>query len=49
MVVRGQRAVYGPSSVDKALGALPGIAEYSRRLDLAGIVHRACPVRDVAI
>ena len=49
MVVRGQRAVYGPSSVDKALGALPVIAEYSRRLDLAGIVDRACPVRDVAI
>jgi hypothetical protein len=41
--------VYGPSSVEKALGALPVIAEYSRRLDLAGIIDRVCPVRDVAI
>ena len=47
--MRGQRAVYGPSRVDKALGALPVIAEYSRRLDLAGIIDRVCPVRDVAI
>jgi hypothetical protein len=35
--------------VDKALGALPVVAEYSRRLDLVGIIDRACPVRDVAI
>jgi hypothetical protein len=27
---------------------LPVIADYSRRLDLAGIIDRACPVRDVA-
>src|SRR5512142_2682110 len=47
--MRGQRAVYGPSSGDKALGALPVVAEYSRRLDLVGIIDRACPVRDVAI
>lgn len=47
--VRGQRAAYGPSSVDKALGALPVVAEFSRRLDLVGIIDRACPVRDVAI
>src|SRR4249919_40434 len=47
--VRGQQAAYGPSSVDKALGALPVVAEYSRRLDLVGIIDRACPVRDVAI
>ena len=47
--MRGQRAVYGPSRADKALGALPVIAEYSRRLDLAGIIDRVCPVRDVAI
>ena len=32
-----------------ALGALPVVAEYSRRLDLVGIIDRACPVRDVAI
>lgn len=40
---------YGPPSVDKALGALPVVAEFCRRLDIAGIVDRACPVRDVAI
>ena len=47
--VRGQRVAYGPSSVDKVLGALPVVAEYCRRLDLVGIIDRACPVRDVAI
>jgi hypothetical protein len=31
------------------LGALPVVAEYSRRLDLVGIIDRAAPVRDVAI
>ncbi|WP_308283281.1 IS1634 family transposase [Pseudonocardia nigra] len=36
--------------MEKALGALPVVAEYCRRLDLAGIVDRACPIReDVAI
>src|SRR5512138_2182279 len=44
--MRGQRAVYGPSSVDKALGSLPVVAEYCRRLDLVGIIDRACPMRD---
>ena len=34
---------------DKILGSLPVIAEFCRRLDIAGIVDRACPVRDVAI
>lgn len=47
---RGRRpVVYGPASVEKVLGALPVVAEFCRRLDLAGIVDRACPVRDVAI
>jgi transposase len=31
------------------LGSLPVIAEFCRRLDLRGIVDRACPVREVAI
>jgi len=31
------------------LGSLPVVAEFSRRLDIAGIVDRLCPVRDVAI
>ena len=43
------RYTYGPPSVDKALGALPVVAAFCRRLDIAGIVDRACPVRDVAI
>ena len=41
--------VYGPASVEKVLGALPLVAEYSRRLDLVGIVDRACPVRELAL
>jgi len=45
---RRQRARYGPPSVEKALGALPVVASFCRRLDLAGIVDRACPVRAVA-
>jgi hypothetical protein len=41
---------YGGPSVEKMLGALPVVAEYCHRLDLAGIVDRACPIReDVAI
>jgi hypothetical protein len=27
---------------------LPVVANYSRRLDLAGIIDRACPIRDIA-
>jgi transposase len=34
--------------VEKALGALPVVASFCRRLDLEGIVDRACPVREVA-
>jgi transposase len=47
--VRGQRVAYGRPSVEKQLGALPVVADYCRRLDLAGIIDRACPIRDVAI
>jgi len=38
---------YGPLSVQKALGALPVVAEFCRRFDIAGIVDRACPVREI--
>jgi hypothetical protein len=31
------------------LGALPVIAAFCRRLDIAGIIDRACPVREVAL
>jgi transposase len=41
---------FGKPSVEKMLGALPVIAEYCDRLDLAAIIDRACPIRtDVAI
>jgi len=38
---------YGQPSVEKMLGALPVLGDYCRRLDLAGIIDRACPVRDL--
>lgn len=31
------------------LGSLPVIAKFCARLDIAGIIDRACPIRDVAI
>ena len=34
--------------MEKLLGALPVVASFCRRLDLKGIVDRACPVREVA-
>ena len=46
--MRRRRARYGPPSVEKALGALPVVADFCGRHDLAGIVDRACPVREVA-
>jgi hypothetical protein len=39
---------FGPPGVEKMLGALPVVADFARRLDIAGIVDRACPVRDIA-
>ena len=35
--------------LEKRLGSLPVIAEFSRRLDIAGIIDRACPMRDLAL
>jgi Domain of unknown function (DUF4277) len=46
--LRPVRYAYAPPSVEKLLGALPVVAEFCRRLDLQGIVDRACPVREVA-
>ena len=46
--LRPVRYAYAPPSVEKLLGALPVVAEFCRRLDLAGIIDRACPVRQVA-
>jgi transposase len=36
------------SVLEKRLGSLPVIAEFSRRLDIAGVIDRVCPIRDVA-
>jgi transposase len=42
------RARYGPASVEQTLGALPVVAAFCRRLDIAGIIDRAAPVREIA-
>ncbi len=42
-------ARYGPASTEQVLGALPVVAAVCRRLDIAGIVDRAAPVRDIAL
>ncbi len=39
---------YGAASTEQALGALPVIAGFCRRLDIAGITGRAAPVRQIA-
>lgn len=43
-----QRWIYGPPSVEKTLGSLPVVAQFCRRLDVAGTIDRLCPVRSVA-
>jgi transposase len=43
--LRPVRYAYAPPSVEKLLGALPVVAQFCRRLDVAGIVDRACPMR----
>jgi hypothetical protein len=35
--------------LEKRLGSLPVIADFSRRLDIAGIIDHACPMRDIAL
>src|SRR6266542_729236 len=44
---RAQVAAVG--RVEKQLGSLPVIAGFSRRLDIAGIIDRACPMREVSL
>ena len=44
----GRTAVLGPPSTHKLLGALPVVAGFCRRLDIAGIIDRACPIRELA-
>lgn len=42
-------AVYGPPSLDRALGSLPVIASFLDQLNVAGVIDELCPVRDVAL
>ena len=42
-------AVYGPPSLDKALGSLPVVASFPGQLNVAAIIGELCPVRDVAL
>jgi transposase len=46
---RSVRYAYARSNRQKQLGALPVVASLCRQLDLAGIIDRLCPVREVAI
>jgi transposase len=48
-VAKQQRWDFGPPSVDKALGTLPVVAAFCRRLGIAATIDQLCPVRDVAI
>jgi transposase len=43
-----RQARYVAASVEKTLGALPVVADYCRRLDVAGIIDRAAPIRELA-
>ena len=43
-----RQARYVAASVEKTLGALPVVADYCRRLDLAGIIDQAAPIRELA-
>ncbi|MGE5289792.1 MAG: hypothetical protein ACM3ML_21915 [Micromonosporaceae bacterium] len=42
-------AVYGPPSLDRALGSLPVIASFLDQLNVAGVIDGLCPIRDVAL
>lgn len=43
------QAACGQPSAEQALGALPVAAGFCRRLDIAGIIDRAAPVRPIAL
>ncbi len=42
-------AVYGPPSLDQALGSLPVVASFLDQLNVAAIIDELCPIRDVAL
>jgi transposase len=35
--------------LEKRLGSLPVIADFCRRIDIAGIIDKLCPIRDIAL
>jgi transposase len=43
-----REARYGPASTEQTLGVLPVVAGFCQRLDIAGIIDRAAPVREIA-
>jgi transposase len=47
MARRPRAQISAVGRLEKQLGSLPVIADFSRRLDIAGVVDRACPMRDV--
>ena len=49
MARRPRPQIAAADRLEKQLGSLPVIADFSRRLDIAGIVDRACPMRDVGL
>jgi transposase len=48
-VAKQHRWDFGPPSVEKALGSLPVVADFARRVGVAAVIDDLCPVRDVAI
>jgi transposase len=48
-VAKQHRWDFGPPSVEKALGSLPVVADFARRVGIAAVIDDLCPVRDVAI
>src|SRR5437899_12889131 len=47
--VRPRAELVEVAVLERRLGSLPVIADFSRRLDIAGIIDRACPMRDLAL
>ena len=44
-----QRWDFGPPSVEKALGSLPVVADFARRVGIEAVIDDLCPVRDVTL
>ena len=46
--VRPRAELVAAPVLEKRLGSLPVIAEFSRRLDIAGVIDGLCPIRELA-